>query len=105
MIKAQDMYILGLRLHQEIVKRKIHTVSAGEGQAGFDRVWCEALTVVQSLVVNGEVDLIDPCQTGIDWRYQSLAELEPHRPEPPEIQDINSGVSRREYILMNGAED
>lgn len=74
MIKIQDAYIIGLRLHGELIKRKIHSVAASEGKEGFDRVWQEAVSVVKTLVDTRNIDLLDPGTQAIDWTFYSPSE-------------------------------
>lgn len=74
MLKVQDAYIIGMRLHGELIKRKIHTITASEGQKGFDRVWQEAISVVKTLVDTNNIDLIDRQTQAIDWSYVKMNE-------------------------------
>lgn len=68
-MKVQDAYIIGMAIHAELMRLKMHYVSAREGQEGFNRVWQEARDKVMRLVDEGNIDLIDieAVRKEMDW--------------------------------------
>lgn len=71
-LHAQDVYIIGLALHQRLLNKKVHGAMSRSPQE-FENIWKEAIAEVEALVKTRQIDLygntIQDIHSAIDWTF------------------------------------